>query len=53
VRPGGAIVSHNANEMERYMPDYLEAVTKDPNLETKIQHTPGGGVAISLKRPSR
>ena len=53
VRPGGAIVSHNANDMERYMPDYLKAITTDPNLETRIQHTPGGGVTISLKRPSR
>jgi hypothetical protein len=47
VVPGGAIVSHNANEFERRMPDFLEAITKNPKLDTKITRTPTGGFSVS------
>jgi predicted O-methyltransferase YrrM len=47
VVPGGAIVSHNANEFERRMPDFLEAITKNPKLDMKITRTPTGGFSVS------
>jgi len=43
VRPGGLILSHNIDSTER---DYIDAITKDPNLET-IQ---AQGVTVTLKK---
>lgn len=43
VRPGGLILSHN---IERTGQDYIDAITKDPNLET-IQ---AQGVTVTMKK---
>jgi len=45
MRPGGLILAHNF-EMA---PDYVRAVTTDPNLET-ILYTQGAGLAVTLKK---
>ncbi|MGO8789814.1 MAG: O-methyltransferase [Terriglobia bacterium] len=45
VRPGGLILAHNV-EM---VPDYVKAVTTDPELET-IFYMQGGGLAVTLRR---
>jgi predicted O-methyltransferase YrrM len=45
VRPGGLILAHNV-EM---VPDYVKAVTSNPELET-IFYMEGGGLAVSLKK---
>ena len=45
VRPGGLILAHNV-EM---VPDYVKAVTTNPDLET-IFYMPGGGLAVTLRR---
>lgn len=45
VRPGGLILAHNV-EM---VPDYVKAVTTNPDLET-IFYMQGGGLAVSLRR---
>jgi predicted O-methyltransferase YrrM len=45
VRPGGLILAHNV-EM---VPDYVNAVTSNPELET-IFYMEGGGLAITLKK---
>ena len=45
VRPGGLILAHNV-EM---VPEYVKAVTTDPDLET-IFYMQGGGLAVSLRR---
>jgi len=45
VRPGGLILAHNV-EM---VPDYVKAVTTNPDLET-IFYMEGAGLAISLKK---
>lgn len=43
VRPGGLILSHNIEMIGR---DYIDAITKDPNLETlQLQ-----GVTVTLKK---
>jgi predicted O-methyltransferase YrrM len=45
VRPGGLILAHNV-EM---VPDYVNAVTANPELET-VFYMEGGGLAITLKK---
>jgi len=45
VRPGGLILAHNV-EM---VPDYVKAVTTDPDLET-IFYMQGGGLAVTLRK---
>lgn len=47
VRPGGLIVSHNWNSMDR---DYIDALTKSPDLETLVQNLQSGGVGVTLKK---
>ena len=45
VRPGGLILAHNV-EM---VPDYVQAVTTNPELETII-YTQGAGLAVTLRK---
>ncbi len=45
LRPGGLVLAHNT-EM---VPDYVKAVTTDPDLET-IFYTEGAGLGITLKK---
>lgn len=46
VRPGGLILAHNVN----MVPDYVKAVTTNPDLET-IFYMEGEGLAVTLKKP--
>lgn len=46
VRPGGLILAHNVN----MVPDYVQAVTTSPDVET-IFYMEGEGLAITLKKP--
>ncbi|MGD9160994.1 MAG: O-methyltransferase [Desulfobacteraceae bacterium] len=47
VRPGRLIVSHNWNAMDQ---DYIDALTKNPDLETLIQNIQHGGIGVTLKK---
>lgn len=47
VRPGGLIITHNWNSMNQ---DYIDALTKNPDLETLIQNIQLGGVGVTLKK---
>ena len=47
VRPGGLVVSHNINQMNQ---DYIDALTKNPDLETLIQNIQLGGIGVTLKK---
>jgi predicted O-methyltransferase YrrM len=47
VRSGGLIVSHNWGSMDQ---DYIERLTKSPDLETIIQNIQLGGVGVTLKK---
>jgi caffeoyl-CoA O-methyltransferase len=49
VRPGGLVVAHNMNRPQAD-PRYLEAVTKNPKLETIFLHMDAAGVAVTLKK---
>jgi caffeoyl-CoA O-methyltransferase len=47
VRPGGLIVSHNWDAMDQ---DYIDRLTKSPDLETLVQNIQFGGVGVTLKK---
>ena len=47
VRPGGLILAHNVNMGQ--MPDFIKAITTDPNLDTVFQGQ-GQGLSVTLKK---
>jgi predicted O-methyltransferase YrrM len=49
VRPGGLIIAHNMNPRQAD-PDYIKAVTTNPDLETLLLHQDGSGVSVTLKK---
>jgi caffeoyl-CoA O-methyltransferase len=49
VRPGGLIVAHNMNNRQSD-PQFVKAITEDPNLETLILLKEGAGVSVTLKK---
>jgi caffeoyl-CoA O-methyltransferase len=46
VRPGGLILAHNSD----MAPDYVRAVTGNPDLETVFYSQGGGGLAVTMKK---
>lgn len=46
LRQGGLILAHNVD----MVPDYVHAVTTNPDLET-IFYMEGAGLAVTLKKP--
>jgi caffeoyl-CoA O-methyltransferase len=47
IRPGGLIISHNWDAMDQ---DYIDKLTKSPELETLIQNIHLGGIGVTLKK---
>jgi predicted O-methyltransferase YrrM len=45
LRPGGLVLAHNIN-LRMADPNYMKAITTNPNLETVVR----GGMAITLKK---
>lgn len=45
LRAGGLVLAHNINPSMAY-PDFMNAITTDPNLETVVR----GGMSITLKK---
>lgn len=50
VRPGGFILAHNTTNTARQMPDYFDAVTTDPNLDTIFLGQQSIGIGVTLKK---
>ena len=48
-RQGGVIVGHNMNTRQAH-PPFVEAITKDPALETLFLHMDRAGVAVTMKK---
>ncbi len=48
IRPGGLIVAHNMNQWGTQT--YIDAVTKDADLDTLFINTGSGSVGLSLKK---
>ena len=50
VRDGGMIIAHNTTDQASQMPDFLEAITTNPDLETAFVHDQPNGMSITLKK---
>ncbi len=49
LRPGGLVIAHNMNTRQAHLP-FVEAITKNPKLETLFLHMDGAGVSVSMKK---
>ena len=49
LRPGGLIIAHNMNA-RMADPRYMEAITKNPDLETSFLLREGTGISVTLKK---
>jgi len=49
IRPGGLIIAHNMNP-RMADPRYMEAITKNPNLETSFLLMEGTGIGVTMKK---
>jgi len=49
MRPGGLIVAHNMNTRQAH-PPFVEAITKNQELEPLFLHMNNAGVAVSMKK---
>jgi predicted O-methyltransferase YrrM len=49
VRPGGLVIAHNMNPRQAD-PNYVKAITTNPELETLILLREGMGVGVTLKK---
>jgi len=49
VRPGGLIVAHNMNPRQAD-PDYVKAITTNPDLETLLLLREEAGISVTLKK---
>ncbi|MCP4784855.1 MAG: hypothetical protein GY903_21925 [Fuerstiella sp.] len=49
VRPGGLIIGHNMHRPAP-SPDYIEAITKNPDRETLFLNMHSAGVAVTIKK---
>ncbi len=49
VRPGGLVIAHNMNTSQADA-RYVEAITKNPKLETLFLHMDATGVAVTMKK---
>lgn len=49
VRPGGLIIAHNMSP-GMADPNYVKAITTDPNLETLFINTSPAGIGLTLKK---
>ena len=47
---GGLFLAHNVVNKSKDMPDFLEAIEKNPNLLTTIVTPSGEGISMSMKR---
>ena len=49
VRPGGLILAHNMRRPSPH-PRYIEAITKNPQLDTSFLLMDGAGIGVTLKK---
>jgi caffeoyl-CoA O-methyltransferase len=49
LRPGGLIVAHNINERQAD-PNYIKAITTNPDLESLLVNVGASGISVSLKK---
>lgn len=49
LRPGGLVIAHNMNQRQAD-PRFVEAITKNPDLETLFISAGASGIGVSLKK---
>ena len=49
VQPGGLVVAHNI-DARMADPNYVKAITTNPNLETLFMNMGSGGISVTLKK---
>ncbi len=49
VRPGGLVIAHNINA-RMADPQFVEAITKNPELDSLLVRLQAGGISVSLKK---
>lgn len=49
LRPGGLVVAHNINERQAD-PNYVKAITSNPQLETLFLNLQTSGIGVSMKK---
>ena len=49
VRPGGLIIAHNMHRPAP-SPDFIKAITTDPELESLFLNMHAAGIAVTLKK---
>jgi len=49
VRPGGLIIAHNMKNPAP-SPEYIKAITTDPNLETVFLNMQASGIGVTMKK---
>ena len=49
IRPGGLVIAHNMN-VGQADPDYVKAITTNPDLETLFLHMDATGVGVTMKK---
>ena len=49
IRPGGLIIAHNMNT-RMADPRFMEAITKNPKMETSFLLREGTGISVTLKK---
>lgn len=49
VRPGGLVIAHNMNQPDPD-PDYVEAITKNPELESAFVFMNDAGLGVTMKK---
>jgi caffeoyl-CoA O-methyltransferase len=50
VRPGGLILADNMHQ-PKPSPDFIQAITTNPNLETIFLNMESTGISVTLKKP--
>lgn len=50
IRPGGLIIAHNTTTHAQDIKPYLDAVTKNPTLQTILLNQQDQGIALTLKK---
>lgn len=50
IRPGGLIIAHNTTTHAQDIKEYIQAVTKNQNLQTILLNKEDQGIALTLKK---
>jgi len=50
IRPGGLLLAHNVASQSNLLAEFIEAITKNPDLDTIFLNMDGPGISVTLKK---